>query len=84
MECFLQYLDDLDDFVYTTALLWERIRRISGFVFVVTISLAVQAVGIYFALTAPPLAIATISVLLVVLLYRSVVYHSPVPEPARR
>ena len=83
MECFLQYLDDLDDFVYAAALLWERIRRISGFVFDVTISLAVQAIGIHFALTAPPLAIATISVLLVILLYRSVVYHSPVPAPAR-
>jgi hypothetical protein len=83
MECLLQYLDDLDDFVYATALLWERIRRISSFLLIVTISLAVQALGIYFALTAPPLAIATISVLLVVLLYRSVVYHSPVPELAR-
>ena len=83
MEFFLQYLDDLDDFVYTSALLWERIRRISGFVFVVTISLAVLAVGIYFALTAPPLAIATISVLLLDLLYRSVVYHRPVPDTAR-
>ena len=83
MECLLQYLDDLDDFVYAMALLWERIRRISGVVFIVAISLAVQALGIYFALTAPPLAVATISVLLVVLLYRSVVYHSPVPVPAR-
>jgi hypothetical protein len=83
MECFLQYLDDMDDFVYATALLWERIRRVCGVFVVVTISLAVQALGIYFALTTPPLAIATISVLLVVLLYRSVVYHSPVPDPAR-
>jgi hypothetical protein len=83
MECFLQYLDDLDDFIYATALAWERIRRISRFIIVVTVSLAVQALGIYFALIAPPLAIATVSVLLVVLLYRSVVYHSPVPNPAR-
>jgi hypothetical protein len=50
---------------------------------VVAVSLGVQAIGIYFALTALPLAIATVSVLLVILLYRSVVYHSPVPVTAR-
>ena len=83
MECFLQYLDDLDDFVYATALSWERIRRISRMLLVVAVSLGVQAIGIYFALTALPLAIATVSVLLVILLYRSVVYHSPVPVTAR-
>ena len=83
MECFLQYLDDLDDFVYATALSWERIRRIGRVLLILAVSLAVQATGIYLALTAPPLAIATVSVLLVVLLYRSVVYHSPVPVTAR-
>jgi uncharacterized membrane protein YfcA len=83
MECFLQYLDDLDDFVYATALLWERILHISTFMILVTGSVAVQALGVYLALTAPPPAVAVVFVLLVVLLYRGVVYHSPVPKSAR-
>jgi len=83
MECFLQYLDDLDDFVYSTALLWERIRRICTFVILTTGSVAIQALGVYLALTAPPPAVAAVFVLLVLLLYRGVVYHSPVPGHAR-
>jgi hypothetical protein len=83
MEFILQYLDDLDDLVYTTALLWERIRRISKVITVMAASVAIQALGVFLALTAPPLAVATVFILLVVLLYRGVVYHSPVPETAR-
>ena len=64
MECFLQYLDDLDDFVYATALLWERILHISTFMILVTGSVAVQALGVYLALTAPPPAVAVVFVLL--------------------
>jgi hypothetical protein len=83
MECILQYLDDLDDLFYAAALSWERFRRICRFALILLTSLAVQALGVYLALYAPPLAVATVSILFVVLLYRSVVYHSPVARPAR-
>ena len=77
MERFLQYWDDLDDLVYAVALTWESIRRLVRFTLYLSGLIAIQAVGIYFALTAPPLAIATATLLVVTLLYRGVVYHSP-------
>ena len=77
MERILQYLDDLDDFVYMVALAWERIRRACSFVVLMMFLVAVQASGIYAALTAPPLAVAIATLLSVTLLYRSAVYHSP-------
>ena len=77
MERLLQYWDDLDDLVYTVALIWESIRRLVRFTFQLSCLVTVQVIGIYFALTAPPLAIATATLLFVTLLYRGVVYHSP-------
>jgi len=82
MERFLQYLDDLDDFVYAVALAWERIRRACAFIANMTFLVAVQASGIYAALTSPPLAVAIATLLLVTLLYRSVVYYSPARRAA--
>jgi hypothetical protein len=77
MERLLQYWDDLDDLVYAVALTWESIRRLARFTFHLSGLVTVKAIGIYFALTAPPLAIATATLLFVTLLYRGVVYHSP-------
>ena len=82
MERLLQYWDDLDDLVYALALTWESIRRLVRFALHLSGLIAVQAIGIYFALTAPPLAVATATLLFVTLLYRGVVYHSP-RGPAR-
>ena len=83
MERILQYWDDLDDLVYAVLLTWESIRRLFRFTLYLAGLTAVQSVGIYFALTAPPLAIAIATLLVVTLLYRGVVYHSP-RGPGRR
>lgn len=72
MEFLLQYLDDLDDLYGAFGLVWEKMRRnllkLVSFLMV----LAVAAGGITLALAHPPIALATSTVLFVVLLYRSV------------
>jgi len=77
MECFVQYLDDLEDLYYAVALIWERIRTAVRFAVFVVTSVAFQALGVLLALAAPPLAVATASLLMVTLLYRAVVCHGP-------
>ena len=73
MECFVQYLDDLEDLYYAAALIWERIRTRVRFAIFVAVSLAFQVFGIFIALNSPPIAVAIASFLLVVLLYRGAV-----------
>ena len=73
MECLLQYLDDLDDFAGILALAAERIRRFVRALILVSATLCVQVSGIFLALTQPPLALATVSLLSVGLLYRAAV-----------
>jgi hypothetical protein len=77
MECFLQYLDDLDDLYGAFGLVWEKLRRallkLTSFLMV----LAVAAGGISLALAHPPIALATSTMLFVILLYRSVTVPSP-------
>lgn len=73
MERLLQYLDDLDDFVYGIALTWERVKTICSFVLSISLTLTAQAAAIYAAVANPPLAVATTSLLAVALLYRGVV-----------
>ena len=75
MERIVQYLDDLEDLVYAVALIWERIRRTFRFTFFMIASVSLQALGIFLALTIPPLAVALASLLLVTVLYRGAVYH---------
>jgi len=77
MERFIQYLDEMDDLFYTIALAWERIRKLCNLVIFLVASLALQVLCIYMALATPPLALATASVLMVFLLYRSVVLYGP-------
>ncbi len=77
MECIVQYLDDLEDLFYAFALKWERIRRVVRFTLFILSSVAFQILGIFLALSVPALAVATASLLLVGLLYRSVVYYGP-------
>jgi hypothetical protein len=79
MECFLQYLDDMEDFVYAVALIWERIRTKIRFTVFVAASATCQVLGVLLALTNPPLAMATASLLLVALLYHGAVFNSPSP-----
>lgn len=73
MECFVQYLDDLEDLYYAVALIWERIRTRVRFAVFVIASLALQVFGVFIALNSPPIAVAIASLLLVVLLYRGAV-----------
>ncbi len=76
MECFAQYLDDIDDLVYAAALMWERIRRgIGVFLFIIGTA-ALQITGIVLALVKPSLAVAFASLLAVGLLLGSVVFDS--------
>ena len=77
MERIVQYLDDLEDLYYAFALKWERIRRALRFALFVALSLSFQILGIFLALSIPALAVATASLLLVGLLYRSVVHYGP-------
>lgn len=72
MECLLQYLDDLDDLYGAFGLIWEKMRRSLLKLISVTMVLAVAAGAIALALAHPPIALATSTMLLVTLLYRSV------------
>jgi hypothetical protein len=77
MECFLQYLDDLDDLYGAFGLIWEKLRRTLLKLTSVLMVLAVGAGGISLALAHPPIALATSTMLFVTLLYRSVTVPSP-------
>jgi uncharacterized membrane protein len=77
MECFVQYLDDLEDLYYAVALIWERIRTRIRFAVFVTASFALQVFGVFIALNSPPIAVAIASLLLVALLYRGAVSPTP-------
>jgi hypothetical protein len=77
MECFLQYLDDLDDFYYAVALVWERIRSKLRFALFVGMALTLQLAGVLLALANPPLAVATACLLLVALMFHGVISYTP-------
>jgi hypothetical protein len=72
MECLLQYLDDLDDLYGAFGLVWERMRR--GLLKLVTLAMLMigAAGGVALALANPPIALATGTMLFVILLYRTV------------
>lgn len=72
MERILQYLDDLDDLYGVVGLVWENLRRAALSLLTVTMLLAGAAGGVSLALLHPPIALATGTVLFVILLYRSV------------
>jgi len=76
MEFLLQYLDDLDDLYGAFGLVWERLRRaLLRLLSIAMIStVAVAAIGL--ALLHPPIALATSTMLFVILLYRSVTIPS--------
>lgn len=72
MECLLQYLDDLDDLFGIVGLVWERLRRAMLRLLAVLMATVVGGAGMWLALLHPPIALATSTVLFVVLLYRTV------------
>lgn len=77
MELIVQYLDDLEDLIYAIALKWERIRGAVRFTLFIATSVSFQILGVFLALSIPPLAVATAALLLVGLLYRGAVFCSP-------
>jgi len=72
VECLLQYLDDLDDLFWGVGLLWERLRKALFGVLTVLLATLVAGAATWLALLHPPVALATSTVLFVVLLYREV------------
>lgn len=78
MERLLQYLDDLEDFYFATALLMERVRSAVQLGLLLTVSFAIQFLGVLLALSRPPLALAVVSLTVVGMLYRGVIGAHPV------
>ena len=77
MERLVQYLDDLEDIYFATALLMERVRRAAQICLLLVVSLGVQILGVLLALSSPPLALATVSLTVVGMLYRGVTVGHP-------
>ena len=72
MECFLQYLDDIDDLAGAFGLLYERIREWLLTIVLLLAGASIIAAGILLALANPPVALATCILMFVTLLYRAV------------
>jgi len=77
MERLLQYWDDLDDLYGAVGLVAEKIRSISFAILFALAGLALHAGGIWLALKHPPLALATVIILFVVLLYHLATSRHP-------
>jgi hypothetical protein len=78
MECFIQYLDDLEDFIYAIALTWERVRTKVRFIAFIVLAAFFQVFAVILALRNSPLALAVSCLLLVALLYRGAVSPAPI------
>ena len=76
MEFLLQYLDDLDDIYGAFGLVWEKLRRTILKLVSAVMILSVAGGSVGLALLHPPIALATSTVLFVILLYRSVTVPS--------
>ena len=72
MECLLQYLDDLDDLYGAVRLLWDDLRQMMIIVAAGCALLGPAFAAMWLAMLHPPIALATSTVLFVILLYRSV------------
>lgn len=72
MERIAQYWDDLDDLLGIVALCGERIRRFILFLLGAASFFLATYAGMMIALSTPPLALGVATLLLVVLMYRSV------------
>jgi len=72
MERFLLYLDDLDDLFSTVASMRERLRNLLLSVLLMALLITVVALASGLAFVHPPIALATLTLLVVALGYRSV------------
>ena len=77
MERLIQYLDDLEDIYFATALLMERILNGAKLGLLLAISFSVQFLGVLLALSRPPLALAVVSLTVVGMLYRNATVGHP-------
>lgn len=77
MERLVQYLDEIEDFIFGIALVMERIRRAATTIAILVMSIIIQGLGILLALSRPPLAIALASLLCVAMLYSAVTGKPP-------
>ena len=71
MEVIAQWLDDLDDLVMAVGLIAEKIRILLLAAAFFGASLVLQVAAVVLALRHPPLAMATATMLIVFLMYRS-------------
>ena len=76
MEFLLRYLDDLDDLYSALGLSWENLRRVLLRLLSIAMVSVVAAAAVGLALVHPPVALATSTMLFVILLYRSVTVPS--------
>lgn len=76
MEILLQYLDDCDDLYGVLGLVWESLRRTLLRVLATAMLVSVAAAAVALALAQPMVALATSTLLFVVLLYRSITVPS--------
>lgn len=72
MECLMQYLDDLEDFVCALALAAGRILRAVKGLLLLLVSIALLISILLLALAQPTLSLAVVTILSVLLLYRAV------------
>ena len=77
MERLLQYLDDLEDFIYAAPLIAEQLRRAIQRILFLLASIVLQIAGVILALSHPHLALAVVTLMLVALLYRAVIVPMP-------
>lgn len=71
MEIIAQWLDDLDDLVMAVGLIAEKLRLLLLATVLLAAFLSFQAAAVVLALRHPPLALATATMLMVFLMYRS-------------
>lgn len=71
MECFLLYLDNLDDWVYAVALAGEKLRRLLRHLALVACAALAQLALIFLAIRHPAIGAAVAALLAVAALYRS-------------
>ena len=71
MECFLLYLDNLDDWVYALALVGEKLRRLLRQLALVAAAALAQVTLIFLAIRHPAIGAAMAALLAVAALYRS-------------
>lgn len=77
MEFLLQYWDDFDDLVGAFRLIAERLRRLIAFALAAASYLGLVYGGVLLALLDPPLALAVVTILAILLLYRRVTNVRP-------